>query len=38
MYIYHPVSPQAKGNAISQAVRHVGVDSQWEQHFAEAHK
>ena len=28
----------AKGKAISQAVGHVGVDPQWEQHFAQAQK
>lgn len=28
----------ARGKAISQAVGHVGVDPQWEEHFAQAHK
>ena len=28
----------AEGEAISQAVGHVGVNPQWEQHFAQAHK
>jgi hypothetical protein len=27
----------AEGKAISQAVDHVGVDPEWEQHFAQAH-